>query len=270
MSDLLDLLAMESDEIDFRFRKASLEGKGTPQEVSDRRESVVKKFLAKYFPFPFRIAKGNIRDSHGGRSASIDCIVLSPDHPYTVSEDEQFSVILADGVDFAIEVKPDMSSKTEIERSLSQVASVKALKRIIPQRFNGGAQPEIPCVVFSSKTYENPVLLLNYISAYYKDNNIKRLNQFDILVVNNRFLLLNCRHHSYIRQYNIKVPEGFLILNSGKNTLAAMVMFLNDMPLSTLRAKASVISHYLHENDMGGLTWSDSVNATLNEIEMLP
>ena len=269
MSDLLDLLAMEADEIDFRFRKASLEGKGTPQEVSDRRESVVKKFLAKYFPFPFRIAKGNIRDSYGGRSASIDCIVLNPNHPHTVSEDEQFSVILADGVDFAIEVKPDLSSKSEIERSLSQVASVKALKRNIPTRFNGGAKSEIPCVIFSSKTYEDPNLLLSYISAYYKVNKIKRIDQFDIIVINNRFLILNSRHYSYVRQYDEKIPEGFLILNSGKNTLAAMLMFLNDMPLSSLRAAVSVISHYLHAEDMGHLTWCSAVNAMLNEIEHL-
>lgn len=37
MTDLLKLLAFEMEEIDFRFKKASIEGKGTPQEVSDRR-----------------------------------------------------------------------------------------------------------------------------------------------------------------------------------------------------------------------------------------
>ena len=64
-------------------------------------EEVVKRFLEKYFPFPFRIVKGNIIDSHGNRSNSIDCIVLGPSHPYTVDPvNGKASVILADGVDF--------------------------------------------------------------------------------------------------------------------------------------------------------------------------
>ncbi|SHN93087.1 hypothetical protein BHECKSOX_2111 [Bathymodiolus heckerae thiotrophic gill symbiont] len=63
MSNLLDLLKIESNELAVSFKKASIEGQGTPQEVSDRRETAVKKLLEKYFPFPFRIAKGNISDS---------------------------------------------------------------------------------------------------------------------------------------------------------------------------------------------------------------
>ena len=139
MSNLLDLLEIESKELAVSFEKASVEGQGTPQEVSDRREIAVKKLLEKYFPFPFRIAKGNISDSHGNRSASIDCIVLNPDHPHTVSDEEKFSAILADGVDFAIEVKPDLTKVDEINRALNQLKTVKSLTRVKDGRFFEGS-----------------------------------------------------------------------------------------------------------------------------------
>ncbi len=74
--------------------------------MSDWREETVKSFLEKYFPFPHRIVKGNIIDTFGRRSDSIDCIVLSPAHPYTIDNiSKKASVIFADGVDYAIEVK---------------------------------------------------------------------------------------------------------------------------------------------------------------------
>ena len=87
MNNLIKLLNSESDEINHLFEKAQIEGEGTPQEVSDRRENALTNFLKKFFPFPYRIAKGNIRDSFGKHSMSIDCIVLNPNHPYTTSDE---------------------------------------------------------------------------------------------------------------------------------------------------------------------------------------
>ena len=131
MNKLIELLRAETKEIAASFEKASIEGEGTPQEVSDRREGVINRFLEKYFPFPFRIVKGNIIDNYGNRSNSIDCIVLSPSHPYTVDPlNGKASVIFADGVDYAIEVKPDLSQIKELERGLEQIRSVKRLRRV--------------------------------------------------------------------------------------------------------------------------------------------
>jgi len=47
--DLKDILLFESEEIEHLFKKASVEGKGTPQEVSDRREPVVKNLINKTY-----------------------------------------------------------------------------------------------------------------------------------------------------------------------------------------------------------------------------
>ena len=49
---LLRILDIESEKLSTAFRMASLEGKGTPQEVADRRENAFVAFLKKYFPFP--------------------------------------------------------------------------------------------------------------------------------------------------------------------------------------------------------------------------
>ena len=72
--DFIKLLELEYQELKLGLSKASIEGKGTPQEVADRREELFHTFFTKYFPFPFRVTKGNIIDSYNKRSASIDCV----------------------------------------------------------------------------------------------------------------------------------------------------------------------------------------------------
>ena len=47
MNKLIELLKVEAAEIETAFKKASIEGEGTPQEVSDRREEIVKRFVEK-------------------------------------------------------------------------------------------------------------------------------------------------------------------------------------------------------------------------------
>ncbi|VVQ16913.1 hypothetical protein PS914_05929 [Pseudomonas fluorescens] len=266
MSDLLKLIQIEADEVNLKFAKASLEGRGTPQEVADRRESVIQLLIAKYFPFPFRIAKGNIVDSFGNRSASIDCIVLNPEHPHTVSESKLYSVILADGTDFAIEVKPDLTSQTEIERALKQIQSVKNLTRSRNRLPITGNPGKIHGIIFSNTTYTDIDLLLSYILEFYKIGNVKRAQQFDMLIVNNRLLLLNCRHgHSFWPQQG--APEGILILHAGKNTLAAAIMFMNGLPLSRMRMDESVLTNYIAKSELGPAAWNDAINEGLDKIE---
>jgi len=182
---LLKLPRHEATELALAFEKAKLEGKGTPQEIADRNEAAVRKFFTKYFPFPFRITKGNINDSEGKRSASIDCIVLNPDHPYTVSDDDNFSVILVDGVDFAIEVKPNLTVKSELIRSLKQIKTVKELTRkrngIIFQSKHSKEKlvnaSKVPCFIFADITYKNPLTLVENIIEYYVENKVPRLKQ---------------------------------------------------------------------------------------------
>lgn len=265
MNDLLELLKIESEEIATKFRKASLEGKGTSQEVSDRREDALQQLVQKYFPFPFKIGKGNIIDSSGGRSASIDCVVLNPDHPHTIGDGKHYSVLLADGVDFAIELKPDLVSDAEIWRAAKQVASVKLLSRVSSE-FAGEKNEKIPCLIFSNSTYTDLNLTLKYFAEYYASNKIKREHQFDMLVINGRCLVINYRKNSIFGSTG-NTPEGFVIVDSKENTLAGMIWYMSTLPLSSVRIQKAVLSSYIQASDLGPLSVSPTANAYLDLAE---
>ena len=75
--------------------------------------------MRKYYPFPYKIAKGRICDSFGYESCSVDYVILNPIHPSTYDAKTNIcSILLADGIDFAIECKSNLNSNEEIERVL--------------------------------------------------------------------------------------------------------------------------------------------------------
>ncbi len=250
MKDLFDLLRMESDEIASGFGKASLEGRGTSQEVGDRRrEAVLTKFLHRFFPFPYKIAKGNISDSFGGRSASIDCLLLNPSHPHTVT-DSRYSIIFADGVDAAIELKPSLASMPEIVRGIEQLRTVKQLTRVktgLVKPFATQTQIEtatkIPAFLFTNETYQDVGMLLSKIVDYYVDNQVPRTEQFDFIIVNRRCVIANATKDSYAQMKN--VDEGLVVLETGLDSLASFLYWLNLLPQTEVRMSKPLLSHYL-------------------------
>ncbi|MDD4151539.1 MAG: hypothetical protein PHR68_02915 [Candidatus Gracilibacteria bacterium] len=256
MDKLYEILKFEAEEINYLFEKASIEGEGTPQEISDRREIVVKKFLEKFFPFPFKVAKGNIIDSYGLKSQSIDCIILNPSHPYTISNEEKYSIIFADGVDVAIEVKPDMSSETEIIRSLQQIQSVKKLNKIrdgILLKSNHTTDylnnaKKIPTFIFGTKASKDIRLLIEKIVNYYVNNSVPKNEQFDYIIINNRFIIYNSRKDSYFNLNNNL--EGIFFVEYGKMTLLYFLLLLNKIPKSEPTMSSSVLEHYIDNNDV--------------------
>ena len=271
MDKLIELLRIETEEIATSFRKASIEGEGTPQEVSDRREDAVNRFLKKYFPFPYRVVKGNIIDSFGGRSNSIDCIVINPSHPYTVDCDGgRASIIFADGVDYAIEVKPDLSKDDEIERSLNQIQSVKKLSRVRTGLAETTEAKErakkIPAFIFSNKTYVNIKTLVSNIVDYYVTNNVPKCEQFDLLVLNNRAILFNFGKTAKL-QY--KDFEGIQIAETGEDTLAIFLLFMNQIPKSEPEIDQNILKIYLRNADILScykMQKFDDLNAKLASI----
>lgn len=271
--DFLRLIEFETDEINHFFKKASIEGKGTPQEVSDRRESAVKSFLEKFFPFPYRIAKGNIIDSYSNRSNSIDCIILNPSHPYTVSSDNNFSIIFADGVDVAIEVKPNLSNQNEIFRSLKQIKSVKKLRRqkyslfSMSKKFNNEqiiTAKQIPCVIFSNETYGNIEKLIEKIGKFYLDNDIKVREQFDIIVINGRGMLVNSRKNSNI--FISEDHQGLYFFHHSKYTLAMFLLKLNQFPQCEMRNDTPVLNYYIKSQEKVEATFIENINSKLKKL----
>ena len=256
---LLKLLEVEAEKLAIGYREASIEGQGTPQEVADRREGVFKAFLGKYFPFPNKIVKGNIIDFYGNNSASIDCIVLSPSHPYTVDpQNEKASVIFADGVDYAIEIKPNLALESEIHRGLKQIQSVKKLRRVRDSLlFKSKYTTEqitlaktIPCCIVVDETFADIKKLINKIVDYYVNNKVPYIEQFDIMLINNRAVLINYRPNCY-KDIQNKASENdkkraIAFWEGGSKSLAWFLLEMNTMPRSEPLISENIMEIYLN------------------------
>lgn len=255
MERLIANLRYESGKLASEFSEASNIGSGTPQEISDYRENSFSSFLERFFPFPYRIAKGNIWDSNGGKSSSIDSIVLNPVHPYTIDSQNKFRVILADGVDAAIELKPDISSKVEMERALRQIQSVKKLRRARPPVFYASAKTEkllthicqIPSFIFSTKAHDDIGKTYKLIQTKCKEFEIEKLDQPDFLVVNNRGIIYN---HKVDDANKAELGKGrkeglYYYEQYNEDTLAMFLFMLNSIYPSEIPVMSKMLPYYL-------------------------
>jgi hypothetical protein len=156
-------------------------------------------FLSLYFPFPYRTAKGGILDHTNRRSASVDCVLVNPEHPYIINHRKKFKIILADGVDAAIEVKPDISKTGELDRGLEQGLSVKELRRARTSILLKDRYPQevverslrVPYFIFAMRAKKNIRDTATEILAFYKERGIRRLDQADAIIVNGVGIIAN-------------------------------------------------------------------------------
>ena len=264
--EFIKLLEIEYKELKLGLSKTSIEGKGTPQEIADRREELFHTFFEKYFPFPYRITKGNIIDSNNNRSASIDCVILDPSHPYTIDKkNNRASVILADGVDYAIEIKGELSDKDEIIRALNQIKTVKNLTRvrngIVLQKDQNKYTYKIPTIIYAERTYSNIETLVENILTYYKENRIKRLYQFDVIIAGDYTIINSCK--GIISCNNSK---GIFIEKTGNRTLAVLLFLMANMPLVQPIMNENIYNIYLN-NVLQDASYSEKWNKILEDIE---
>jgi hypothetical protein len=219
MDDLYQLLREDAVELESKFRRASIEGKGTSQEVADFREHALQDFVSRFFPFPHRVTKGKIRDTFGLLSDSVDCVVCNPNHPYTIDSHGKFRLLLCEGVDSAIEVKPDIAASAELVRGLEQGLSVKALKRrVVPSLMHGGWQFDrahrVPYVIFAMRCKANPLDTLDEIAAFYKARETPPMQQADFVAVNGIGLFVNYLDESMLGQQGIGPGSDGLVLRA--------------------------------------------------------
>ncbi len=255
MNDIIELLKFESKEMKENFNKASIKGKGTPQEIADFREGYFQEFISRYFPYPYRVTKGGIIDINNKKSDSIDCILLNPCHPYTIDSGNKYSIILADGVECAIEIKPDISNFKELKRALIQIQSVKQLRRTnspIMLKYNERTEyieysRQIPTVIFSIIAVQDINKLINNIIKYYKEENIPIEEQFDYIVINERGILVNYKIEEII-PYNNKIC-GYYYEEWNELTLAAMLLYINIcFPPMPQLVNGNAMGNYLFKN----------------------
>lgn len=245
---LLKILKLEGSEIATAFKKASVKGTGTPQEVADFREMHFNKFISKYFPFPHRVCKSQIIDSYGNESNSIDCVVLNPNHPYIVDIDGKFNVVLADGTDVAIEIKPDISDKTELHRGLKQISTVKKLDRREGHVFSNDPKlielaRKIPTFIFTLKVKSVPQDTMKEIVQYYEDNCIPEAEQVDFVIINEVGIISHYKHPATSILLNDKI--GYFYEEWKELTLASFVMKLYSVFHATPTLTKPILKYYL-------------------------
>jgi uncharacterized protein DUF6602 len=262
MEELLAHIRDDAKDLRHEFEKASRQGRGTPQEISDFRENALQALLQNYFPFPYRIAKGGILDATGNRSDSIDCILVNPHHPYTIDRRQKFKLILTDGVDAAIEVKPDISRRDELRRGLEQGLTVKALRRARSPIIRIGEQDEertdyflrTPYYIFAMRAKGNILDTAHEVIQFYEDEEITPLNQADAIVVDRVGILANfpieglftwSRKDGRENDQYIDRNTGWFFEEWRDNTLAGLLFKLSRAVPGRATLQAPIIQEYL-------------------------
>ena len=268
MDELKKILRYDRQELLQEFQKASLTGKGTPDHVATAREAALHNFLGRYFPNPHHVSKGIISDSYGCRSASIDAIIVNPIHPHTMLSRPLPFFLAAEGIDYAIELKPRLDSKQEIERGLQQIRSVKKLRRRTDGLLLGRKQLskplqelalQIPCILFSEKTYDDKEKLISTIVSYYRNNEIPAKEQFDIICILDGTFVVNSSNSMH---FNLNV-DGLVFCDLGEDVLYYFLHFLLKIPPSTPKLKTDVLSHYIDTPPTQGWKTYHNLNTQL-------
>lgn len=252
MNDLYQLLREDSLQLSSEFRKASIQGIGTSQEIAEFRENAVQTFLARYFPFPHRIAKGKVRDSFGNIAASIDCVICAPNHPYTVSVRDKFSLLLAEGVDSVVEVKPNIADKAELHRALEQGLTVKRLRRATTSLFSehhpmSGWAQRVPFGIFSMQCKASPIETGFEILEFYQERGIAPIDQADFIVVNDVCVFSNFVDQS-LNCWNVEgYPNqaGWFYEGWGKDSLVGFLLRLHRVAHAGMKLQEDVLPRYL-------------------------
>lgn len=258
MDDLYSLLREEALQLSSEFRKASIQGRGTSQEVAEFRENAVQEFLRRYFPFPHRIAKGKVRDSTGKIAASIDCVICAPNHPYTVSARDKFSLLLAEGVDSVVEVKPNIADRAELYRALEQGLSVKKLRRATTSMIHefgtlGEWAKRVPFGVFAMQCKAAPIETGFEILEFYESRGVDPLDQADFIVVNDVCVFSNFVDSALnpwkVAEAGFTNNRGWFYEGWGQDSLVGFLLRLHRVAHAGLKIQEDVLPRYLTPRD---------------------
>lgn len=256
MEKLLKHILDANEDIIKKFNISSIQGEGTPQEVSDFREGFVQDLIRKYFSLPHKVTKGIIHDSFNKKSNSIDCVIVNPKHPNIISTVDKLAYLLADGVDSCIEVKPNIQDNNELTRGLDQVQSVKKLRRVNSAYLQLdksvvdddiiNLSKQIPTFIYSLKAKANPIETAAEIAFYYKEKKIPLDEQFDYIVIHNVGIISNYKHD----RFNLISPPnaqrtGWFFEQWDENTLAAFLLYLNIVPPAETVLTMPILFNYL-------------------------
>lgn len=204
---------------------------GSPVDIGADRVNILKDFLTKYLPRYYGFGNGEIIDSHGNRSGQVDIIVCNQFHPFTYNE-EGLGLFLAEGVDWAIEVKSNLA--TELTQGMLQVKQVKGLRKEPAKgdmAYSSSSilhRNQIPCLLFG---YQSSSIgtLRNTIKRLASQLGLSKEEMPDAVVALNKGIVFNMSEGdsleivaSGVRRYGIIGAE------LKEDTLFQMLVFLSE------------------------------------------
>lgn len=174
------------DDFNIKFSETKDTFKKARLSTSDRKEKCVQDFFLSILPNGYSIKRGEIFD-YTSISNSIDCVILTPNHP-SLKTPMRPEILIAEGVHAAIEVKPDISTLTkkgELHRGLKQSDSVKKLNRNlslsnVDKLDPHGLYKKIPFIIFSNKSNDIEETL-NFIIECVNNGDFTKENLPDVI-----------------------------------------------------------------------------------------
>jgi len=252
---LVQQLENWSADISREFERSSQKGGKSPSDVADQREKIVGDFLLNFFPYPFSITKGVIRDFDGNKSASVDLAILSPNHPRTFSDNGLASLILADGVRAAIEVKSNPMSDQEIDAFVRQSKKTKKLRRrehaLLPdisgvREMLGDKYPEfedyhkeVPYFVFFLQKPASAEHCIRKILDRLQKENLREMPDF--IVINGLGIIVSEKFAGRIGYQQ----TGYYFEEWGERSTGGALLYLNTIPKNELEMSTPIMSLYL-------------------------
>jgi hypothetical protein len=230
---IVEQLYSDGAEIDRRFKEASKRS-GSPSDVAEARERGFGDWLVRYIGSDHRIVKGEVLDTNGARSQQIDAIVLNEYHP-PISGIFSAGPFLAEGVSWAIEVKPDLKDLRELERGLRQSISVKRVIRRLPEGdivFGAGANyahfaQRIPTFLFAIDSPDMKTLAVA-IERFYSDEQVEKVLQLDAVFVLNKGVVYNFKEPGNDFSFTLNAePEKYvlgLVAGTPENSVLASLL----------------------------------------------
>lgn len=261
MDDLYAYLREEAAKLEGEFRQASLAGRGTPQEVADMCEQAVRELIGRFFPSPHKITKGKIRDSFGLVSASVDCVVCNPNHPYTIDSSGKFRLLFAEGIDVAIEVKPTIADAAELLRGLEQGLSVKALKRhttptLMRTPWIEEVATRVPFVILAMRCKSDPLETGREIVRFYAERKTPPTQQADFVVVNDVGIFMNFidpTMNCWVKTPQPPEAGGWYFERWVEDSLAGCIWRLQQVAHASIKQIEDVLPRYLQPKFIRGL-----------------
>jgi hypothetical protein len=244
------LLDNQAKQMRHRFEEASISFKNT-LDIGKKRELIFSDFLQEYLQPGYRTGNGEIIDQEGNRSGQVDVVVRNPFHPVSKRAPEEPELFLVEGVFCAFDVKSDLN-RSELERGIEQIRSIKRLTKNIPagSQFYGSPYDtimmnKIHCGLFGFDSPSIPALK-KAIDDINEDHGIKLDEQLDMVAVLDKGLIVNRKDPKDPREVITELGKalGVIGIFSREKTLQRFLWHLASLP-DVMTVGRPIITDYL-------------------------